>query len=81
MVNNYVVVFVVLVYTLLVWSLAKIPDFQVCAVGDVDLRPGSDERIPVVGVDMEEAERIGLIKIDALGLKTLSVNSRCSCYD
>jgi DNA polymerase-3 subunit alpha len=35
--------------------------------------PGSKERIPVVGVDMEEAERIGLIKIDALGLKTLSV--------
>jgi len=34
---------------------------------------GSDERIPVVGVDMEEAEKIGLIKIDALGLKTLSV--------
>ena len=34
---------------------------------------GSDDRIPVVGVDMEEAERIGLIKIDALGLKTLSV--------
>jgi len=34
---------------------------------------GQDERIPVVGVDMEEAERIGLIKIDALGLKTLSV--------
>jgi len=34
---------------------------------------GADERIPVVAVDMEEAERIGLIKIDALGLKTLSV--------
>jgi DNA polymerase-3 subunit alpha len=34
---------------------------------------GSDERIPVVAVDMEEAEKIGLIKIDALGLKTLSV--------
>jgi DNA polymerase-3 subunit alpha len=34
---------------------------------------GSDERIPVVAVDMQEAERIGLIKIDALGLKTLSV--------
>jgi len=34
---------------------------------------GSDERIPVVAVDMAEAERIGLIKIDALGLKTLSV--------
>jgi len=35
--------------------------------------PGSDDRIPVVAVDMEEAEKIGLIKIDALGLKTLSV--------
>ena len=35
--------------------------------------PGSDYRIPVVGIDMEEAEKIGLIKIDALGLKTLSV--------
>ncbi|CAB4157310.1 DnaE DNA polymerase III, alpha subunit [uncultured Caudovirales phage] len=34
---------------------------------------GSDTRIPVVAVDMEEAEKIGLIKIDALGLKTLSV--------
>ena len=35
--------------------------------------PGNKERIPVVAVDMVEAERIGLIKIDALGLKTLSV--------
>ena len=34
---------------------------------------GAEDRIPVVAVDMEEAERIGLIKIDALGLKTLSV--------
>jgi len=39
--------------------------------------PGSDDRIPVVGVDMEEAEKIGLIKIDALGLKTLSVVKDC----
>jgi len=38
---------------------------------------GSDERIPVVGIDMQEAERIGLIKIDALGLKTLSVIKDC----
>ena len=38
---------------------------------------GSDERIPVVGIDMEEAEKIGLIKIDALGLKTLSVMKDC----
>jgi DNA polymerase-3 subunit alpha len=35
--------------------------------------PGTKDRIPVVAVDMTEAERIGLIKIDALGLKTLSV--------
>jgi DNA polymerase-3 subunit alpha len=34
---------------------------------------GQDTRIPVVAVDMTEAENIGLIKIDALGLKTLSV--------
>ena len=34
---------------------------------------GSDSRIPVVAVDMEEAADIGLIKIDALGLKTLTV--------
>lgn len=34
---------------------------------------GSDTRIPVVAVDMAEVENIGLIKLDALGLKTLSV--------
>lgn len=34
---------------------------------------GTKTRIPVVAVDMEEAADIGLIKIDALGLKTLSV--------
>ena len=33
----------------------------------------SDERVPVVGVDMDQAADIGLIKIDALGLKTLTV--------
>ena len=35
--------------------------------------PASKERIPVIAADMEEASDIGLIKIDALGLKTLSV--------
>jgi DNA polymerase-3 subunit alpha len=34
---------------------------------------GSEGRLPVVAVDMEEAADIGLIKIDALGLKTLTV--------
>jgi DNA polymerase-3 subunit alpha len=33
----------------------------------------SDNRISVVAVDMEQAAEIGLIKIDALGLKTLTV--------
>lgn len=32
-----------------------------------------DGRIPVVAIDMEQAAEIGLIKIDALGLKTLTV--------
>jgi len=32
-----------------------------------------DGRVPVVAVDMERAADIGLIKIDALGLKTLAV--------
>lgn len=33
----------------------------------------SKERKPVVGLDMGEAESLGLLKIDALGLKALSV--------
>ena len=35
--------------------------------------PGTKERIPVVAVDMNEAADIGLIKLDVLGLKTLTV--------
>ena len=38
---------------------------------------GSEGRLPVVAVDMEEAADIGLIKIDALGLKTLTVINDC----
>ena len=38
---------------------------------------GSDTRLPVVAVDMDEAADIGLIKIDALGLKTLTVINDC----
>jgi DNA polymerase-3 subunit alpha len=34
---------------------------------------GRDERLTIVAVDKEEAERIGLVKLDILGLKTLSV--------
>ena len=51
---------------------SKYPIFKYAPL-ETRTAPGTKERIPVVGVDMEEAERIGLIKIDALGLKTLSV--------
>ena len=51
---------------------SKYPIFKYAPL-ETRTSPGTKERIPVVGVDMEEAERIGLIKIDALGLKTLSV--------
>jgi DNA polymerase-3 subunit alpha len=37
------------------------------------LAPGTKDRIPVVAVDMDEAADIGLIKLDVLGLKTLTV--------
>jgi DNA polymerase-3 subunit alpha len=53
---------------------SKDPIFRFAPM-ETRVSPGSDERIPVVAVDMEEAEKIGLIKIDALGLKTLSVIS------
>jgi len=36
---------------------------------------GASERIPVVSMDMEEVADLGLVKIDALGLKTLTVIS------
>jgi DNA polymerase-3 subunit alpha len=51
---------------------AKEPIFKYAPM-ETRTSPGTKERIPVVAVDMGEAERIGLIKIDALGLKTLSV--------
>lgn len=51
---------------------AKEPIFKFAPM-ETRTAPGTKERIPVVAVDMTEAERIGLIKIDALGLKTLSV--------
>ena len=47
----------------------------ISAVAPMETRSvtGQEGRIPVVAVDMEEAADIGLIKIDALGLKTLTV--------
>jgi DNA polymerase-3 subunit alpha len=51
---------------------SKLPIFKFAPM-ETRASPGNKERIPVVAVDMTEAEQIGLIKIDALGLKTLSV--------
>jgi DNA polymerase-3 subunit alpha len=51
---------------------AKEPIFKFAPL-ETRVDPKTKLRIPVVGVDMGEAERIGLIKLDALGLKTLSV--------
>jgi len=51
---------------------AKEPIFKYAPL-ETRSAPGSKERIPVVAVDMEEAADIGLIKLDVLGLKTLTV--------
>ena len=51
---------------------SKIPISKVAPM-ETRSATGSDGRIPVVAVDMDEAADIGLIKIDALGLKTLTV--------
>ncbi len=51
---------------------AKEPIFKYAPM-ETRTSPGTKDRIPVVAVDMEEAADIGLIKLDVLGLKTLTV--------
>jgi len=51
---------------------AKEPIFKYAPL-ETRSSPGTKERIPVVAVDMDEAADIGLIKLDVLGLKTLTV--------
>ncbi|MFZ9241640.1 MAG: DNA polymerase III subunit alpha [Sediminibacterium sp.] len=51
---------------------AKEPIFKYAPM-ETRIAPGTKERIPVVAVDMDEAANIGLIKLDVLGLKTLTV--------
>lgn len=38
---------------------------------------GSEDRVETIGIDYRECEKIGLIKIDLLGLKTLTVIDDC----
>ena len=42
-------------------------------VAPIETRVDPASGYPVIAADMDEASDIGLIKIDALGLKTLSV--------
>jgi len=51
---------------------AKEPIFKYAPL-ETRLAPGTKDRIAVVAVDMDEAADIGLIKLDVLGLKTLTV--------
>jgi DNA polymerase-3 subunit alpha len=51
---------------------AKEPIFKYAPL-ETRVAPGTKDRIPVVAVDMDEAADIGLIKLDVLGLKTLTV--------
>lgn len=43
----------------------------------VETRKSGDIRIPVTAVDLEEAEAIGLLKVDLLGLSNLTVIKDC----
>jgi DNA polymerase-3 subunit alpha len=51
---------------------SKEPIFKYAPL-ETRVAPGTKDRIPVVAVDMDEAADIGLIKLDILGLKTLTV--------
>lgn len=56
--------------------VSSIPLSQVCPV-ESRKSSGDDERAMVTAFDMEDAESVGLIKIDVLGLKMVSVIKDC----
>jgi DNA polymerase-3 subunit alpha len=43
----------------------------------LETRKGGDEKIVVTALDMEDVPKIGLVKLDFLGLRTLTVISNC----
>ena len=55
---------------------SKVPISQVAPV-ETRSQPGKDERQEVVALDMNEAADVGLVKMDFLGLKTLTVIDDC----
>lgn len=56
--------------------VSSVPLSEVCPV-ESRKETGQDERSIVTAFDMEDAEAVGLIKIDILGLKTVSVIKDC----
>lgn len=56
--------------------VSSIPLHQVCPV-ETRKDTNNDQRAVVTAFDMEDAESVGLIKIDVLGLKTVSVIKDC----
>lgn len=55
---------------------SKVPIANVAPV-ETRTQPGKDERQEVVALDMNEVADVGLVKIDFLGLKTLTVVDDC----
>jgi len=56
--------------------VSAVPLTDVCPV-ETRKNSGGDGRVPVTSFDMEDAEGVGLIKVDILGLKTVSVIKDC----
>jgi DNA polymerase III subunit alpha len=52
------------------------PLWKVCPI-ETRAEKGEDDRLKVIAYDMEEAENLGLIKFDILGLKALAVINDC----
>lgn len=56
--------------------ISSIPLSQVCPI-ETRRSTGDSDRAVVTAFDMEDAESVGLIKVDILGLKTVSVIKDC----
>lgn len=56
--------------------VSSVPLYEVCPV-ETRKDTNNDQRAVVTAFDMEDAEAVGLIKIDVLGLKTVSVIKDC----
>ena len=52
------------------------PLWKVCPI-ETRAEKGADDRLKVIAYDMNEAEKIGLLKFDFLGLKALAVTNDC----